>query len=112
MKPGQELREMTICTRTYSLAYNKNGVYSAFLFHDGIPLRKGCDETKNEWSFFRKSKQGLNAKEWRHVCHILVIKIYFLICFDLSVNCTRRPTLTQKEKQAGAELWQAQVKLS
>ena len=38
LKPGQELREMTICTRTYSLAYNKNGVYSAFLFHDGIPL--------------------------------------------------------------------------
>ena len=86
LKPGQELREMTICTRTYSLAYSKNGVYRTFLFHDGIPLRKGYDETKNEWSFFRKSKQGLNAQEWHHVCHILVIKIYFLICFDLSAR--------------------------
>ena len=106
LEPGQEIREMTICTRTYSLAYNKNGVYSTFSFKDGIPVtietngdtelvgksmssamfapgehpfdfltwmwssRRGYDKTKNEWSFFRKSKQGLNAQEWHHVCHV------------------------------------------
>ena len=106
LEPGRQLQEITICMRTYSLAYNEGGSYSTFVLNDGEPAiidtndytepilksmscglsapsdnpydvvswfwgsRRSHDETKNEWSFFRKSKQNLNAQEWHHVCHV------------------------------------------
>ena len=30
-------------------------------------------ENKNEWSYFRKSKRGMNALEWHHVCIVFNI---------------------------------------
>ena len=32
--------------------------------------RKEHHRTKNEWGYFRLTKQGLNALEWHHSCHV------------------------------------------
>ena len=104
VEEGRKLRELTLCFRSYSIAYNKNGCYGSFGLGDNEPLiietngyteprgkgfsmsicapsdnpydvvswfwssRRGLKETKNEWSYFRKSKQNFNAQEWHHVC--------------------------------------------
>ena len=106
VESGRKLTELTICSRTYTIAYNKNGEYHTFRMFDGEPIivdtngyteprvkdmsssilapsdnpfdvlswfwssRTGHDETKNEWSFFRKSKQNANAQEWHHLCNV------------------------------------------
>ena len=32
--------------------------------------RKHLADTKNQWSFFRQSPQGINALEWHHICMV------------------------------------------
>ena len=61
VEDGRKLRELTLCFRSYSIAYNKYGRYSIFNLNNGEPLiieTKGYTEPRMKYLNYLLTKIG------------------------------------------------------